>query len=74
MSDTEEEVILNGRKLRTVVRAAETPIVGAGVKKRLFTQLGLDELFELDLRSLMEPEPIVSLQPPSPIREEGEDE
>ena len=59
MSDNEEEVVLNGRALRAVVRAAETPVIGLGVKKRLFTQLGLDELFEVDLREFMEPEPIL---------------
>ncbi len=74
MSDKEQEVILNGRALRAVVRAAETPLVGVGVKKRLFSQLGLDELFEIDLRDLMDPEPIVETSLPPSHDTEGDDE
>ncbi|MGM0558250.1 MAG: hypothetical protein ACQEVA_17830 [Myxococcota bacterium] len=63
MASDDREVILNGHALRAVVRAAETPLVGIGVKKRLFSQLGLDELFELDLREYMNPETILSAKP-----------
>jgi hypothetical protein len=70
MSDAEEEVVLHGRALRAVVRAAETPLVGVGVKKRLFGQLGLEELFELDLREYMDPEPILAPDIPAPPTED----
>jgi hypothetical protein len=65
MSDQEQAIVLNGRALRAVVKAAETPLVGIGVKKRLFSQLGVDEIFELDLREYMNPEPILSAELPS---------
>jgi hypothetical protein len=38
------------------VRAAETPLLGDVVKRNLAAQLGLNELFELDL-SEYDPEP-----------------
>jgi hypothetical protein len=63
MSD-EKELKVNGVALKTLVRAAETPVVGQGVKNQLLSQMGLDALFELDLRTLGEPEPIASPMPP----------
>jgi hypothetical protein len=52
----ERDVILRGAALRAAVRAAETPLLGDVVKRNLAAQLGLNELFELDL-SEYDPEP-----------------
>lgn len=45
----EREVILRGPALRAAVRAAETPVLGEVVKRNLAAQLGLHELFAIDL-------------------------
>lgn len=52
MSQNQQEVgpIMSGSSLKASVKAAETPIVGDVVKGVFFKQLGLDKLFELDLR------------------------
>ena len=59
----EKEIVLTGRALRALVRAAEAPLVGHGVKQRLLSQMGLDALFDVDLRDLDDPPPIVSPVP-----------
>ncbi len=51
----EKEIKLAGTPLKALVRAAETPVVGHGVKMRLLKEMGLDELFDLDLRELGDP-------------------
>jgi hypothetical protein len=43
------DIILRGAALRAAVRAAETPGLGEVVKLNIASQLGLFELFELDL-------------------------
>jgi hypothetical protein len=57
MMSEQKEIKLSGTALKALVRAAEAPIVGHGVKKKLLSQMGLDELFELDLRELGDPAP-----------------
>lgn len=54
----EKEIKLTGTALKALVRAAETPVVGHGVKKQLLSQMGLDPLFELDLREYGDPPPV----------------
>lgn len=51
----EKDIKISGRALKALVRAAETPGVGFALKGRLMSQMGLDALFELDLRALDEP-------------------
>lgn len=63
----EKEIKLSGTALKALVRAAEAPVVGHGVKARLLSEMGLDELFELDLRELGDP----ALSPTMPDKEEG---
>jgi|GEM_PF-6282855 len=58
----EKDIKISGRALKALVRAAETPGVGFALKGRLMSQMGLDALFDLDLRELGEP----SLSPTMP--------
>lgn len=51
----EKEIKISGRSLKALVRAAETPGIGFALKGRLMSQMGLDALFDLDLRNLGEP-------------------
>jgi hypothetical protein len=60
----EKEIKLSGAPLKALVRAAEAPVVGHGVKKQLLSQMGLDALFDLDLRELGDPAPYGSPMPP----------
>lgn len=43
--------IISGASLKATVKAAETPVVGEVVKAVFLKQLGLEALFELDLRA-----------------------
>ncbi len=63
MSD-EKEIKLSGTPLKALVRAAEAPVVGHGVKKQLLAQMGLGPLFDLDLRGLGDPAPYGTPLPP----------
>jgi hypothetical protein len=51
----EKEIKISGAPLKALVRAAETPGVGYALKLRLMSQMGLDALFDLDLRELGDP-------------------
>ncbi|AWV89934.1 hypothetical protein [Bradymonas sediminis] len=51
----EKEIRISGRSLKALVRAAETPGIGFALKERLMSQMGLDALFEMDLRDQGEP-------------------
>lgn len=45
-----DEIVIEGLALKAAVRAAESRVAGSAVKKRLFADLDLDTLLELDLR------------------------
>ena len=69
MSDREPEIVLNGKALRALVRAAETPLVGIGVKKQMLGQLGLNRLLSMDLRDYMDPAPALRFEIVEPRQE-----
>ncbi|QDG51427.1 hypothetical protein FIV42_11940 [Persicimonas caeni] len=60
----EKEIKVSGAPLKALVRAAEAPVVGHGVKNQLLSQMGLDALFELDLRAMGDPAPYGTPLPP----------
>ena len=74
MEDEEQEVVLSGPMLETVVRMAETPLVGIGVKKQLLSQMGVGVLADLDLREHGDPEPASATVEPIDEREATDDE
>lgn len=51
----QKEIKLSGAALKALVRAAETPGVGFALAQRLMGQMGIDALFDLDLRELGNP-------------------
>lgn len=58
------DLVLRGAALRAAVRLAESPATGGIVRSRFVSDLGLDELFALDLRE-QDPEPAsMPLHPP----------
>ncbi|MEZ4458459.1 MAG: hypothetical protein R3E66_01775 [bacterium] len=46
-----KDLEIAGLALRALVTAAESPVTGELIKKQLFSDLELDGVFELDLRS-----------------------
>ena len=73
MDGDEKEIVLSGAMLKTVVRMAETPLVGIGVKKQLLSQMGVDALWELDLREHGNPEPATAKVAALEAREDGDE-
>lgn len=68
---SKNDVILKGAALKAAVRAAEAPVTGELVKRNLVSQLGLDELAEVDLRPHGSPPPAAL---PHHLRPGGDDE